>query len=312
METYQKIYELQRQHKVADCLNNERKRIHESWFKEDTVDFWRHHRMYETIRPIAMRYKKKKWLSIGDGRFGLDASRLKSIFNIDVFPTDLSHDMLKIGKEKGIINRYGVENAENLSFSENKYDIVFCKEAFHHFPRPINALYEMIRVCKYAVVLIEPNDFNVLRSPQGIVKSLVKFLISKLSRNRIYNDYNFSLFSHKPHSFEDSGNYVYPLSKRELEKFAYALNLKEFAWIGLNDCYIKGCEFEQAEPYNEIFIKIKRKIKSMDNRCKWLPLFFDWNLITAVIFKKEIDNKLRKEMLSFGYSFTKISHNPYL
>jgi ubiquinone/menaquinone biosynthesis C-methylase UbiE len=268
MEIYQKIHELQYKHKAADCANKERRKTHESWFKENTVDFWRHHRMYETIRPIAVHYKTKKWLSIGDGRFGLDASRLGSMFNINVFPTDLSQNMLKIGKKLGIIKKYGVENAENLSFSENQFDIVFCKESFHHFPRPMNALYEMIRVCKYAVVLIEPNDFSALCSPLAIIKSSIKWLLSNLWRSSRYNDYNFSLFSYKPHSFEESGNYVYPLSKREIEKFSHALNLKAFAWKGLNDCYIQGCEFEVAEPHNRTFKKVKKKIEKLDFCCR--------------------------------------------
>jgi hypothetical protein len=170
----------------------------------------------------------------------------------------------------------------------------------------------MIRVCKHAVVLIEPNDFNVLRSPQSIIKSSLKWLISKLSKDGRCGDNDFSLFSYKPHSFERSGNYVYPLSKRELEKFVHALNLKEVAWAGLNDHYIKGCEFEPAEPDNKVFKATKRKIKAMDKNCKWLPLFFETNLITAVIFKKQINNNFKNEMKSFGYKFVKISSNPYL
>jgi ubiquinone/menaquinone biosynthesis C-methylase UbiE len=312
METHQKLYDLQSQHIDADCRNEERKKIHESWFRDNTVDFWRHKRMYETIQPVTVYFQKKKWLSIGDGRFGLDSYRLKSLFNIDVFPTDLSKNMLAIGKDKGIINKFKIENAENLSFSDNQFDIVFCKESFHHFPRPMIALYEMLRVSKYAVILIEPNDFTVLRSPKSIVKSSLKWLLSKFFKRSRFGNYNFSIFSYKPHSFEESGNYVYPLSKRELEKFSHALNLKEFAWIGLNDFYVKGCEFETAEPHNEVFKKVQKKIKKLDNCCKWLPGFFDWNLITAVLFKKEINNKIIKEMQSFGYKFVKILPNPHL
>jgi SAM-dependent methyltransferase len=37
------------------------------------------------------------------------------------------------------------ENAEQLSFEDESFDFVLCKEAYHHFPRPMIALYEMIR-----------------------------------------------------------------------------------------------------------------------------------------------------------------------
>ena len=312
METYQTIHECQRRHMDADCFNADRKAIHESWFQENTVNFWRHQRMYETIKPVAVKYKEKKWLSIGDGRFGLDAHRLKAMFNLNVFPTDISQNMLIQGKELGLIREYGIENAEELTFPDNAFDIVFCKESFHHFPRPMIALYEMIRVCTDAVILIEPNDFYVLNRPRSIAKSSVKWLLSRHLRNSRYADYSFSLFSSKPHSFEKSGNYVYGLSKRELEKTVHALNLKEFAWIGLNDYYIKGCEFEAAEPRNEVFQQTKSNIRKMDKRCRWLPIFHDWNLITAVIFKKEIDTEFKKEMRSFGYKFSEILPNPYI
>src|SRR5882724_2301680 len=153
MEDYQKVYDLQRQHMNDDLHKADRKPVHESWFREDTADFWRHKRMYDTIKPIASFYHDKKWLSIGDGRYGLDSYRLNKIFNIDVFPTDISKNMLEKAREMGIVKDYSVENAEQLSFSDQSHDVVFCKESFHHFPRPIIALYEMIRVSREAVVL---------------------------------------------------------------------------------------------------------------------------------------------------------------
>ena len=98
-----KIYDLQREYMDNDIHKDERKLIHESWFKEDTVDFWRHKRMYETIKPLALFYGNKKWLSIGDGRYGLDSYRLKKMFNINVFPTDISKKMLEKARELGIV-----------------------------------------------------------------------------------------------------------------------------------------------------------------------------------------------------------------
>ncbi len=312
METYQILNQLQRDYMDRDHHNEKRKVIHDSWLDEETVDYWRHSKMYQTIAPVAAHNKEAKWLSIGDGRYGLDAYRLNKIFNIDIFPTDISKSMISRGKDLGFISRYGVENAEELSFHDSAFDIVFCKESFHHFPRPMIALYEMIRVSKHAVILIEPNDYHVLKHPISFAKSLVKWLLSHLFWNDRYKNYNFSLFSCKPSSFEKSGNFVYTLSKIELEKITHALNLKEFAWKGHNDYYTKGCEFERAEPYNKVFTQTKKNIKKMDKRCRWLPLFFDYNLITAVIFKTEIDKELKKEMQSFGYKFSEIKPNPYI
>ena len=68
-----------------DFINKDRKKIHQSWFAENTVDYWRHSRMYDTIERFANFYKDLRWLTIGDGRFGLDSIRLRKKFEIKVF-----------------------------------------------------------------------------------------------------------------------------------------------------------------------------------------------------------------------------------
>lgn len=53
---------------------------------------------------------------------------------------------------------YEQQNMENLTLETASFDVVFCKEALHHLARPVLGLYEMLRVCEKAVVLIEPYD----------------------------------------------------------------------------------------------------------------------------------------------------------
>jgi SAM-dependent methyltransferase len=306
MENYEKLNLLQKKSGSDDAHNNTRKSIHDSWLEEDTVDFWRHKRMYETMRPIALLSQNKSWLSIGDGRYGLDSYRLKKMFSVDVFPTNISEDMLAQGKQKGIISDYGVENAENLSFANESFDIVFCKEAYHHFPRPMIALYEMLRVAKDMVILIEPNDActldaGVLLSPRSLIRKLLK----RKSYGRNY-------FTKPASAFEPSGNFVYSLSKNELIKVAHGLNLKGFAWKGLNDCYIQGCEFEKKNEQNAVYKKMKKEIQISDAKVKRFPMFYDWVMITAILFKSDIDSSLKQEMQAMGYQFESITPNPYL
>jgi len=312
MEDYQKLHDLQRNHMNDDFHKEGRDRIHETWFKEDTVDFWRHERMYKTIEPMARFYNDKKWLSIGDGRFGLDSHRLNKMFHIDVFPTDISKNMLEKAADSGMIKKFGVENAEKLSFPDNSFDITFCKESFHHFPRPIIALYEMIRVSKTAVVLIEPNDGSVLRGPKTILRLFPKLLFNGIFPKVNHLKKNDSFFSNPANSFEESGNYVYGVSRREIEKIVLGANLKGFAWKGFNDSYVKGCEFERADPHNAVFKTVNAQIKKMDSKCLRFPLFFDWGLTTTVIFKQEIDNVLKTQMESSGFEFPEIPRNPFI
>ncbi len=56
--------------------------------------------------------------------------------------------LLGKGSELGFIGEYSAQNAESLSFASNSFDYVFCKDAMHHCPRPVIALYEMLRVAR--------------------------------------------------------------------------------------------------------------------------------------------------------------------
>lgn len=127
------------------------------WLEEDTVDAWRHRRMYQAIDPIIEAIPKAKWLTVGDGRYGKDAHYLLQK-GCDVIASDISDFLLQEGKKAGYISNYKQENAEKLSFNDDEFDFIFCKESYHHFPRPMIALYEMIRVARQGVILIEPND----------------------------------------------------------------------------------------------------------------------------------------------------------
>lgn len=119
-----------------------------TWANKDTVDYWRHQRMYSCLDPIIDSNKGAKWLTIGDGRYGTDANYILSKGETNVIATDIADTYLKIAKEKGFIQDYQVENAEDLSLEDESDDFVLCKESYHHFPRTMVALYEFLRVAK--------------------------------------------------------------------------------------------------------------------------------------------------------------------
>ena len=54
---------------------------------------------------------------------------------------------------------YRQMDCENLQLESASYDLVFCKEGLHHLARHVQGLYEMLRVCKKAVVFVEGYDF---------------------------------------------------------------------------------------------------------------------------------------------------------
>jgi ubiquinone/menaquinone biosynthesis C-methylase UbiE len=310
MKKEEKFIEMQKVHMNDDANIEERKNVHQSWFDSESIDYWRHKRMYSTIALVAEFYNKGKWLTVGDGRYGLDSYRLNKQFNLDVFPTDISENMLREGKEMGIVKEYSVENAESLSFKDNSFEVVFCKEAFHHLPRPLIGLYEMIRVASEAVILIEPHDEPAIPhrvSKKKYVISAMKMLMDKLSgtKSKPYlptNDYKY----YNIHgNFETSGNYVYGISNREINKVVHSLNLGGMAFYQFNDVYEPGVEFEKADSQSKLFESVKNKIIEIDSTNHYY-------MSATVIFIHKINEKLKQDMEKAGFIFPNKTENQYI
>jgi hypothetical protein len=58
---------------------------------------------------------------------------------------------------------YQKENAERISLPSASVDVVWCKSGLHHLARPVLGLYEMLRVCRKAVLVMEPYDSQLGR-----------------------------------------------------------------------------------------------------------------------------------------------------
>lgn len=313
MKITDQLNQLQKTYMDNDALASERMHVHETWFNETTTDFWRHKRMYEVIRPIAEYHQNAAWLTVGDGRYGLDAIRIQKLFGVqNIFPTDIGENMLRISKEKGWISDFGVENAECLSFADNSFDVVFCKEAFHHFPRPYLALYEMLRVSKKAVVMIEPAERlinNGIKSKNYILSALY-LLLHKLT-GRSYMPYISGIVP-VSHTHEHSGNYLYAVSVREMEKLVHGLALPALAWKGFNDVYEKGREFETAKPGNPLYEKIKQAIEKGDELCRTYPQYHQPNMVGVILFKELPSAALVQQLHTAGYQLPAVHKNPYV
>jgi ubiquinone/menaquinone biosynthesis C-methylase UbiE len=277
---------------AEDLVNPERIRIAESWFDEGTADAWRHARAYE-IGSLLGGIPDERWLTVGDGRFGLDAARLMKAGVQNVLATDLDESLLRAGKERGVISEYRVENAEKLSFQNHSFDYVFCKEALHHFPRPAIALYEMLRVARKGVILIEPNDRK-----HSLARGFVAAARSILGKGR-HMDAN---------AYEDSGNYVYAISRREIEKTAMAINLPCVAFKPLNDAYVPGLEFEPAG--SPAYRKMLRKIGFRNLLCN--AGLDEAMLLMAALFHEPPESGRISAMGQSGWRFSNLPRNPYL
>jgi ubiquinone/menaquinone biosynthesis C-methylase UbiE len=277
----------------------EKRELHaKTWLEKDTVDAWRHQRMHQVISPILSTDRKARWLTVGDGRYGREA-RFIIENGSDALASDICDILLKEATDSGYISEFKKENAESLSFRDNEFDYVFCKESYHHFPRPMVALYEMLRVARKGVCLIEPNDVNINN------KYVAKFI------RKILNFYKRRI--RKPgvprHAFEESGNYVFCISREEIEKVALGLDYKLVAFKGINDAYSTGVEYEKISENGPLQKKVKKSIRHNDFLCR-LGLK-DYGMLAAVILKHEPSEELIRRLADEGYQVVHIPKNPY-
>jgi len=172
----------------------------------------------DTVEPLKILNiflkEENNWLTVGDYN-GIEANYLLQR-NQRVTASDISDALLKEAYKDNLITSYSKQNAEYMSFDDDTFDYVMCKEAYHHFPRPYMAMYEMLRVCKKAIIVIgEPIDILSKMSSLVLAKNILDkinpMLINTLWKNRF--------------SFEEVGNYVYKVSEREVEKLAVGIGL---------------------------------------------------------------------------------------
>lgn len=133
------------------------------------------------------------------------------------------------------------------------------------------ALYEMLRVAKSGIILIEPNDPHINNTISEILFRHLKSVIRRmLGKDR------------GKHTYEDSGNYLFCLSRREVEKVALGLNYKTVAFKGINDAYLSGVEYEKFADKGPLQRRIRLKIRILDFLCRLG--FIEYGLLTSVIF----------------------------
>jgi 2-polyprenyl-3-methyl-5-hydroxy-6-metoxy-1,4-benzoquinol methylase len=263
---------------------------------KDCVSYQTNIRSLKMLSPFFTA--KKTWLTVGDFN-GLEANYLFEK-GIQVTASDISDVYLKEAKEEKLIENYSKQNVENLSYLDESFDYVLCREAFHHFPRAYLGLYEMIRVSKMAAIISEPIDIltkmPILLLLKNILDRINPLLINKIWKNRF--------------SFETVGNYVFKIGEREIEKMAMGAGLPMIAFRGINMVgYIK--EYALDVPMNKsLYNKLLRRIRFLDllNYFGIIPA----NTLICVIFKKLPDAEVLAEMKKMKYKIIKLPVNPYL
>jgi ubiquinone/menaquinone biosynthesis C-methylase UbiE len=265
--------------------------------KDRTVDYWIHEQLFQLANPLIK--PTESWVTVGDG-YGFDANYFAEK-GCKVMATDIGGAFLPLVKSQNLIDEYSVENVEKLSFADNSFDYAFCKEAYHHFPRAYMGVYEMIRVAKKGIILVEPQDpltkMPLMLAIKNILDRFDPTILQKYWKNR--------------YSFEEVGNYVFKLSDREMEKIAMGMNLPAIAFKGINNTYWKpGLDTEIANDKSAAFKEILSKRRRDNFLCKLgiLP----YQVLSAVIFKTLPDNETIQKLKNDGYLYYEFPKNPYL
>ena len=272
---------------------------HKTFFQVKTVDLWRHIRQFELIDIFCGLYKNSEWLTVGDGGFGTSATYIE-MKGGKAMSTDLDVSFLKLALENNLISKYEFANAENLPFKEEHFDFSFCKQSYHHFPRPYVAVYEMLRVSKKAVLFVEPSDW--LPSPSIVsmlqyVKRKIKSLMGKRNPH------------HDEGSFETYGNYIYTISEREIEKIGLGIGLPCVAFKRFHDIYIEGVEVEMIEKKGPLQKKINERLLRNDLLTR-LGLS-NKNNIMCILFKYLPEVHEQKILKNHGFEVVILPKNPY-
>lgn len=274
--------------------------LYRSWFDNNTTDVWRHLRMLEFLDVFIKNYPKADWLTVGDGRFGTSAIYINRKGG-NVLPTDIDVSLLEIAKANNMIQDYKYANAELLPFEDDSFDFAFCKEAFHHFPRAFISIYEMLRVSKEAILLVEPSDFL----PSPIPRRLLQLL-----KNNTKKLLGLSIPHPDTGNYEPIGNYVFGISPRDIQKIALGLHLPMVAYKRFHDVYIEGVEHEKLDGDAPLYKKIRKSI--FIQKVRKITGLSGYNQIMAIIFKKEPSENLITELKKSGFVFIRLPDNPYI
>ncbi|WP_256002541.1 class I SAM-dependent methyltransferase [Pedobacter deserti] len=259
---------------------------------------WLQQLFFDCLDPL-LKSGRSEWLTIGDP-YGFDAEYiLKKGSN--AIASDLNTDMLSVAFNEGIIKEYRSENAEQLSLADQEVDYVLCKESYHHFPRPYAAMYEMMRVSRKGIVIIEPQDpvskMPLLLFVVNTMGAISDKLVRKFWKNRF--------------SYEPVGNFVYKVSEREFEKFAAGLDLPMVAFKRFNpNFYFKGADDVPTAMGNSKFRKVywKKSLLDMLVKLRMIPS----QVLGTIIFKQMPTSEEQERLRAAGYHLLKMPRNPYL
>lgn len=111
-------------------------------------------------------------LEIGCGT-GLFSNKFRNLTQAKVVATDLSPELLEVARQKYTGIEFKLEDAMNLSFEDNSFQVVFGSSVLHHldFQKSLKQIYRVLKPGG-KMVFAEPNMIN----PQIFIQKNIPFI----------------------------------------------------------------------------------------------------------------------------------------
>jgi SAM-dependent methyltransferase len=236
-----------------------------------------HHSLMDAVIPILKTSPSNStWLTIGDSRFCYESAYIKHLSknlstHVTVMGSSLRNDTCYYTLNAGLIDKFSLLNVEAIELDDDSFDFVLTKESFHHFYRPYLGVYEMLRVARHGVILIEPSESALEKFESNIARDeRSENLANSILRKPIRTNY-------------EHVGYQFNINPMELRKIALALGYKYIAFQGNNS--------PTGPKTKEEFIAARDKLNELGKQGKRY-----YNLITAVIFKREPSGEMLKAL----------------
>jgi hypothetical protein len=223
----------------------------------------------------------------------------------DVTASNLESTNLEAGFKAKVVDKFLTINAESITLENESFDYLLCKEALHHMPRPMMAIYEMLRVAKKGVFFIEPQDqvidwpisrnekfYREIIPADAVGEKVV--IMSSATQGEVSSTYI--------DWWEDKAfNYVYTFSKREIRKLALGMGLPSFAIKNFNDFYNPEWNIQESKQGVEGFDKTFEQIQLNNTLCEITGK--SYSSITGLLFKETPSSEVVSKLISAGYQF---------
>lgn len=194
----------------------------------DDMGYWSQIYCLYSISDFFINIPKSTFLTVGDGYCGREGG-LVHRFGHFVHASDWEPCLIEVAKDRGLVDECSKQDLNQLTFEDDSFDFVLGKETLHHMSMPYKGLYEMLRVAKKGVILLEPSGEIVPKN--------------------------------KHNDFEPTGNYVFTFTAHELLHVGLAYGLRSFVYTYSTVFYGPFTSNSQEERHRLIAIDSVKKLE---------------------------------------------------